>query len=126
MQNYWFENLPPSCPPADSEKCNGAYYRVSVGNPAQSEDFFSQRKIAPDKIFKGEDIDECIVRSVSLFSDLNDAKRLLKLPKFKKANIAKVCLTEKDGNIKKTFGHSHFSWWRSISFDVSQAKIIKV
>lgn len=85
-----------------------------------------QRKLSPDKIFKGEGIDECIVRSVSLFSDSNDAKRLLKLPKFRKANIAEVCLSEKDGNIKKTFGHSHYSWWRSALFDVSQAKIISI
>ena len=41
MQNYWFESLPESCPPADSEKCQGIYYRVAIGNPAQSEDFFS-------------------------------------------------------------------------------------
>ena len=47
MQNYWFESLPESCPPADSEKCQGIYYRVAIGNPAQSEDFFSQKKLAP-------------------------------------------------------------------------------
>ena len=34
MQNYWFESLPESCPPADSEKCQGIYYRVAIGNPA--------------------------------------------------------------------------------------------
>ena len=43
---------------ADSEKCQGIYYRVAIGNPAQSEDFFSQKKLAPDKTFTGEGIDE--------------------------------------------------------------------
>ena len=37
------------------------------------------------------------------FEDLPDAKRLLKLPKFRKANIVKIELSEKDGKIKKTF-----------------------
>lgn len=126
MQNYWFESLPESCPPADSEKCQGIYYRVAIGNPAQSEDFFSQKKLAPDKTFTGEGIDECIERAVSVFSELTDAKRLLKLPKFRKANIAEVSLSPQDGNIKKTFRNSHYSWWRSRLFDVSQAKIISL
>lgn len=42
MEYQWFEELPPSCPPFDSVECNGTYFRVSYGNPAESEDFFSQ------------------------------------------------------------------------------------
>lgn len=38
------------------------------------------------------------------FEDLPDAKRLLKLPKFRKANIVKIELSEKDGKIKKLLG----------------------
>lgn len=78
----WFEKLPASCPPSDATKCNGSFYRVSQGNPAESRDFFSQRHLAPNKTFLGEGIDECIVRAVSVFVELNDAKNLLKLPKF--------------------------------------------
>lgn len=82
MEYNWFEDLPDCCPPIDAKVCNGSFYRVAIGNPATNEDFFSQRKLSPDKIFKGDGIDECIIRAVSLFSDLPDAKRLLKLPKF--------------------------------------------
>ena len=64
----WFEELPPSCPPSDATDCQGTYYRVSNGNPAESCDFFSQRLLAPDKKFKGEGIDECIVRAVSVLN----------------------------------------------------------
>lgn len=39
MANQWFEKLPPSCPPSDSVECDGVYYRVSYGNPAESKDF---------------------------------------------------------------------------------------
>lgn len=84
MQNYWFESLPESCPPADSEKCQGIYYRVAIGNPAQSEDFFSQKKLAPDKTFTGEGIDECIVRAVSVFFRTHGCKASAKTPKVPK------------------------------------------
>lgn len=79
MQNKWFETLPPECPPADSQECSGRYYRVAQGDPATSEDFFSQRKLSPEKVFLGVGIDECIVRAVSVFSEVDDAKRLLRL-----------------------------------------------
>lgn len=126
MEYQWFEELPPSCPPFDSVECDGTYFRVSHGNPAESEDFFSQKRLAPNKVFKGEGIDDCIVRAVSVFALLEDAKKLLKLPKFKHANIAVVSLRPMDGKIKKTFRNSHYSWWRSKAFDIKNAKTIKL
>ncbi len=122
----WFEKLPPSCPPNDAKDCEGVFYRVSHGNPAESSDFFSQRQLAPDKTFKGEGVDECIARAVSLFADLGDAKNLLKLPKFKHANIAIVQLRKQDGKMKKTFRNSHYSWWRSATFEVGNTKIVEL
>lgn len=124
MKTDWFELLPEQCPPTDAKHCEGHYYRIANGNPATYEDFFSQRKLQPDKVFKGLEIDECITRAVSLFSDKGEAERRLKLPKFKKASIALVELEPKDGKIKKTFGIAHYSWWRTTDFNVSQAKIV--
>lgn len=124
MDRKWFEVLPEQCPPTDARKCEGCYYRIANGNPATTEDFFSQRKLQPDKVFRGLGVDECVTRSVSLFSDKGEAEKRLKLPKFKKACIAVVELKPKDGVLKKTFGTAHYSWWRTTSFDVSQAKII--
>lgn len=124
MKTEWFEILPEQCPPVDAKQCKGYYYRIANGNPATTEDFFSQRKLQPDKIFKGLGIDECITRAVSLFSEKEEAERRLKLPKFKKASIALVELKPKDGMIKKTFGIAHYSWWRTTDFNVSQAKIV--
>ena len=122
MEYQWFEEQPSSCPPFDSVECNGPYFRVSYGNPAEAEDFFSQKRGAPNKVCKGEGIDDCIVRAVSVFSLLVDAKRLLKLPKYKHANIAEVSLRTMDGKIKKTFKNSHYSWWRSKAFDIKRQK----
>ena len=122
----WYEELPELCPPVDAIPCNGRFYRIANGNPASDRDFFSQRKLQPNKVFKGLGVDECIARAVSLFSDLDDACRRLKLPKFRHANIVEVELTPKDGVMKKTFSDSHYSWWRSKSFDVLQAKVFDV
>lgn len=122
----WFEDLPKYCPPADAEQSMGRYFRIAEGNPATSADFFSQRRLQPDKIFKGHGIDECIVRSISLFKDLDDAKKRLKLPKFRHSVVASVSLEPKDGMMKKTFRDSHYSWWRSKSFNVEQAKVIEI
>ena len=122
----WYEQLPPHCPPVDATPCNGRFYRIAKGNPVENGDFFSQRKLQPEKVFKGLGIDECIARSISLFSDVNDIRRRLKLPKFRQANVAEVVLQPKDGVMKKTFSDSHYSWWRSMDFNVSQAKIVEI
>ena len=122
----WYEQLPELCPPVDAVPCEGTYYRIAKGNPASNGDFFSQRKLQPNKVFTGLGVDECVARSISLFSDINDAIRRLKLPKFRNAQISAVTLEQKDGVMKKTFSDSHYSWWRSTNFEVSQAKIEKV
>lgn len=124
MERAWFEELPEQCPPRDAIDCNGRYYRIANGNPINSADFFSQRRLSPDKVFTGKGVDECITRAVSLFAKIDDAKKRLKLPKFKQANIAMVELHPKDGVIKQTFADSHHSGWRATQFNVSQAKII--
>lgn len=90
----WYEQLPPLCPPADAVPCGGKYYRIAKGNPVTDGDFFSQRKLQPDKQFTGLGVDECIARSISLFSEISDASRRLKqllgqtaLSKFGKVTI---------------------------------------
>lgn len=119
----WFETLPVECPPSDAIPCKGVYYRIAKGDPATSDDFFSQRKLQPYKIFEGNGVDECIARAVSLFKDKHDAQKRLKLPKFRHSVIAAITLGPKDGVMKKTFRNSHYSWWRSKGFDVKQAKM---
>lgn len=121
----WFEELPEQCPPEDANEYNGTYYRIANGNPATSADFFSQKRLRPDKVFTGKGIDDCIVKSISLFSDRKEIEKRMKLPKFRKGVIAEVRLEPKDGMIKKTFGAAHYSWWRTNEFDVSQAKVLE-
>lgn len=122
--NYsWFEVLPEQCPPKDANPCDGCYYRIVKSLPTPSEDYFSQRAMNPDKVFSGEGIDECIARSVSLFNSVDEAKKRLKLPRFKNQTIVSVALEPKDGIMKKSFGPAHYSWWRSTEFDITKAKL---
>ena len=125
MSNSWFEKLPEACPPEDAKPAKGRFYRIAKGNPADSSDFFSQRKLQPEKVFTGSGVDECIARSISLFYDLSDARKRLVIPKFKHAHIVEVNLEPKDGVMKKTFTGSHFSWWRTTDFNVTQVKTIE-
>lgn len=117
----WFEELPTQCPPEDALPANGAFYRIAPGLPTESEDYFSQRLLQPTKTFSGEGIDECVARSVSLFESLEEAKKRLRLPKFRNQKVVVIKLTPKDGVTKKTFGPSHYSWWRSVEFDYTKA-----
>ena len=120
----WFEELPEQCPPADAEPANGMYYRIVGGIPSKTEDYFSQRRLQPTKTFHGEGIDECVIRSVSLFDSIDAATKRLLLPKFRTHKVAVVQLEEKDGVVKKTFGPSHYSWWRTEEFDYTKAKLV--
>lgn len=119
----WYEQLPKQCPPIDAMPSQGTYYRIVSGVPTETRDYFSQRHLHPEKMFIGEGIDECIVRSVSLFDNKEAAVRRLRLPKFRNQKVAVVHLNPKDGVMKKTFGPSHYSWWRSTEFNYSKAEL---
>lgn len=122
-QEDFFEELPSECPPAKAVyPHNMEVYRVVFGRPAGSSDFFSQRKNSPNKVFNAN---ECIARAVSVFNNIDSAKKLSKIPSFKNSQVAKVILREEDGLILKTGkDNSHYSWWRSKIFDPQTAILI--
>jgi hypothetical protein len=121
----WFEQLPDSCPPDDATSPKDeTFYRIAKGNPVTSDDFVSQRKMNPHKLFAG--IDECISLAVSVYKNFDDALITSKLPNFKNSScIIQVILSEDDGLVKKTGKRSHYSWWRTIKFDFKKQVIIK-
>ena len=123
----WVETLPDMCPPEDAYLPSGEhYYRISQGNPVDDSDFFSQRKMSPGQVFTGNGVDECVTRAVSVFRNIECAKKKLKLPKFKGGCIAEIVLNSKDGVVKKTFKDSHYSWWRTKCFDITTSKIVRL
>lgn len=49
-----------------------------------------------------------------------------KIPTLKKfKGVAKRLLNPQDGVLAKTGGENHYTWWRSTSFDINSAEIIK-
>ena len=53
MEVEWFELLPEQCPPEDAQQCDGYYYRIANGNPAQSVDFFRREDCNRTKCLRG-------------------------------------------------------------------------
>jgi hypothetical protein len=69
----WFEELPPDCPPEQASPAGGRFFRLG-SLPPKDEDFWSHRKIHPEKIFR---VSECISRSVSIYDDLEAIKLMM-------------------------------------------------
>ena len=121
----FFEVLPEGCPPKDgvSDAVPDLLYRAVRNNPTISGDFLSKKAEKPHVNYE---FDECEVRSVSLFSRLEDCQGLAELPRFKNKGymVASLSLRPEDGVLKQTGGETHYSWWRSILFDPSVAIVM--
>ena len=50
-------------------------------------------------------------------------RKIPSLRKFK--GVAKVLLNPQDGVLAKTGGENHYTWWRTTSFDINSAEIVK-
>ena len=118
----YFEELPDQCPPADATSLNGVFYRLVNKNNIVCDDFWSHRKIYPHKIFN---VDECRVRSVSIFDNGDDCMKLTKLSLHKEKKVAEVTLNNTSGVAKRTGNEkSHYSWWRSTNFNhIEQSRL---
>ena len=111
----WFEDLPENCPPNGAEIPRGeTYYRIVNSFPPRIEDFYSWRKLFPNKTHSNE----CIARAVSLRSSGAKCKKLLKLTRLKGKIVVKIELDETSGVVLKTGSHkTHYSWWMSLNFN---------
>ena len=68
-------------------------------------------------------------RTVTIYFDSQDAAERLKrlLPAMRLKPIFQVDLDGKDGLIQQTGNDSHhFSWWRSIEFDLETIKNLEI
>lgn len=112
----WAEPLPSDCPPKDAiSPNNDSFYRLVNSFPPNDEDFHSHRKLYPNKPFHAN---ECVARSCSVFSSLQDCNKIRKLPRHKEKRIVKLILTPKSGLIMQRGRNKyHYSWWRTKIFD---------
>lgn len=114
----YFESLPVSCPPAIAGPFVGAVYRLTADPPVDS-DFLSHRQLEPTKSFHA---DECQVRSLSVFTSLDSAKRIHALPAHSHKKVTRLNLDAASGVTMKTGKDAHHhSWWRASTFSFSGA-----
>ena len=121
----WIEDLPEKCPPENAFEPNDfKVFRLATNENLDESDFQSQRALKPNAKFKG--VDECIARSISVFSEINKCINMAKLPMYKNkwTAVIEIELNENDGLALKTFKDpSHYSWWRSTTFDLNNSKV---
>ncbi|WCL82281.1 hypothetical protein PPO43_04085 [Saprospira sp. CCB-QB6] len=117
------EKLPEDCPPPDANAVNGkTFYRLGHSSSIVEKDFFSHRKLFPNKKFNTT---ECIACSLSVFSEKFRCDNLKKLPAHKKKVVFSVELFPKDGLIKQTGRYKeHHSWWMSTLFNIESSKVL--
>jgi hypothetical protein len=113
----WFEELPDQCPPSDAKvPSNDRFYRLGGPASPSCDDFWSQHKQFPAKLFKSSD--ECKARAVSLFKDASSIERVRGMPLHKNKPIVEITLTSDSGVVQQTGGDmNHYSWWRLATFD---------
>ena len=111
----WFEKLPSNCPPPEAEHpTNFLCFRLSTQNPPNESDYFSQRKIYPDKNFH---VNECRARSLSIFNSKKECENIKRLPAHKDKFLISMRLYPECGMIQKTGkSQAHYSWWVQAGF----------
>ena len=112
----WDEPLPNDCPPGDARKPQDeTFYRLVELIPPSDHDFWSQRKLYPEKGFYAN---ECVARSCSLLSNRASIIDLLKLPAHRSKTVVELTLPPHSGVVKKTSKNpDHYSWWRAKGFN---------
>lgn len=113
------EPLPEGCPPDAAEEIVSSRetYRLVRTNPPTEVDFLSQRAENPvGKLPDG--IDECRARGLSVFGERHDAEKALKLPRLSGRAVCRLRLGAGAGQIQKTGGRSHHTWWPLADYDI--------
>ena len=114
-RSEWAEPLPEDCPPPEAwEPNNDVFYRLIRGQSPTVDDFFSYRKLQPDKYFS---VGECQARSLSILDDVDKAQMMAKLPVHRNKRVMKLALPAECGVVLQTGKPSHHSWWLKAAFD---------
>lgn len=116
VEHEWYEELPEQCPPSNAFNPDGfVCYRLCQCVEPTEGDFLSHRALFPLKTFRAP---ECRARAISVFGKPEDLDPLLKLAIHKHKAKVKITLGQVDGLAMKTGKDSHYSWWRSRSFNL--------
>lgn len=123
----WTCLMPHGCPPEDVMiPCEHPFYRLAQKSDTYSqEDFVSYAEKDPERNW-GEQLPLAV--GLSVIDNETKARKNLKLPMFRQfKGIIAFMLNPTDGVVKQTGIHlSHYTWWRTKSFDMSNLKMLEL
>ena len=106
--------------------CEHSFYRLAQKPDTYSrEDFVSYAEKDPERHW-GEQLPLAV--GLSVIDNETKARKNLKLPMFRQfKGIIALMLNLTDGVVKQTGIHlSHYTWWRTKSFDMSNLKMLEL
>ena len=123
----WTCLMPQGCPPDDiMVPYEHPFFRLAMKSDTfSSEDFLSYAEKDPDRNW-GEQLPLAI--GLSVIDNETKARKNLKLPMFRRfKGVIALTLNPTDGVVKQTSIHcSHYTWWRTKSFDLSNLKMLEL
>ena len=123
----WACVMPQGCPPNTVQvPYDHPFFRLASDPKIISEkDFMSYAELDPQRHW-GEMLPLAV--GLSLIDNETKARKNLKLPMFRQyKGIISLVLNPLDGVVKQTGIHrSHYTWWRTKSFQMSNTKILAV
>ena len=123
----WTCAMPPGCPPENIlVPFEHPFFRLAQDSTKLSEqDFMSYAELDPKRHW-GEMLP--LALGLSLIDSETKARKNLKLPMFRQyKGLISLVLNPVDGVVKQTGIHrSHYTWWRTKSFQLSNAKILAI
>lgn len=116
-QSEWAETLPDNCPPSEAwEPNNEVYYRLVDSHPPTVRDFASNRELQPQRRLKS--VTECEARSLSVYDNVEECRKVQKFPALRNKQVAKVALMPECGVVLQTTSNLfHHSWWLKAACD---------
>lgn len=123
----WAVKMPPGCPPEDIlVPDDHHFYRYALQPDTYSAaDFVTYAEQNPDKDW-GEMLPLAV--GLSVIDNEIKARKNMKLPFMRKfKGIISLNLNPLDGVVKQTGVHlSHYTWWRTQSFDINNLTMLKI
>lgn len=123
----WICMMPEGCPPMDIMiPYEHPFYRLARRSDTYGpEDFLSYAEKDPKRDW-GEQMPLAV--GLSVIDNESKARKNLKLPMFKQfKGIIALMLNPTDGVVKQTgIHHSHYTWWRTKSFEMSNLKMLEL
>jgi len=123
----WVCKMPAGCPPEDVlVPSEHSFFRLAREADSYSpDDFKSYAEVNPQRNW-GERLPLAV--GLSLIDDETKARKNLKLPVFRQfRGIIALTLNSVDGVVKQTGVHiSHYTWWRTKSFQMSNLTMLQL